>query len=441
MRRIAWFAMGVVVSACGRSPLLIADDGIADEAGEGDERGGAERGNDGRPDDDDEDDDDDVVDEGGAFVPPPDLPQDTVPDPSCGNGVIDPGELCYLPRIGFPSRIDPCAIAVGDLNDDGHLDVVVPNSDFDHLEAPDNYVSVLLGDGDGNLGAPIPFLAGGDYAVGVSIADLDGDGIDDLVVANSDARTLTLLRGTGPAVFGTNGSIEVGDSPVMAALADLDFDGDLDIAVTNAASHEVHVSRGYGTGAFGPATAYPVSSPWELVIVDISGDGRPDIASTSDEGITLLYAEDDGEFSDAGALTTGLSPLGLVAADLDGNGWPDLVSANAIGSLSVWMSHGSNDLESRPEVPVGSAPRSIAPGDFDMDGKLDLAIADDGHPGNDVVHIVQGNGAGDLQAVAVYTVGDTPSNVRAGDFNEDGVLDLVTSDQYSNEVGMLLSNP
>src|SRR5262245_37573555 len=120
MRGVGWITVGLVVGACGRSPFLI-DEGPSSND-DGDDRGDApvdddERG-DGREDDDEAGDE---IDD-GVFVMPPDVPSDTPPDPSCGNGKIDPGELCYLPRVGYPSRIDPCALALGDLNDDGHLD-------------------------------------------------------------------------------------------------------------------------------------------------------------------------------------------------------------------------------------------------------------------------------------------------------------------------------
>ena len=118
---------------------------------------------------------------------------DAPPFDGCGDGVIVPGELCFLPQVTFASRIDPCSIDIGDLDDDGHLDVAVPNSDFQHAEAPDNYASVLYGDGRGNLSAPEPWLAGGDFAVGLAIGSFDDDGIDDLAVANQLSDNVGLI--------------------------------------------------------------------------------------------------------------------------------------------------------------------------------------------------------------------------------------------------------
>jgi hypothetical protein len=438
MRGAGWIAvgLGLVTSACGRSPLLVDDGQSADDRADGaDDPDVFDDGNDDRDDDDDDDDGDD-----GSFVPPPDVPGDTEPDPSCGNGVIDPGELCYLPRIGFPSRIDPCALAIGDLNDDGHLDVVVPNSDFGHVEHPDNFASVLLGDGTGVLGDPIPFLAGGDYAVGISIADLDNDGRDDLVVANNEAATLNVLRGVGPADFGSPSPMPVGDSPVMSALADLDQDGFLDVATTINGGYEVYVARGRGDGTFHSATTYGVVAPWELVLADLDGDGIVDMAANNsyEASVKLWRGAGDGNFFEWQTIGVGVTPLGLAAADLDGDGRMDLLSANQ-GDATIWvyLNDGSTMTAMAP-VPLGYGPRSIAVADLDMDGRLDIAVADDYM---EVVHVAVGDGKGELVPAALYGSGVLPSNVRVGDLNEDGVPDLLTSDQLSNEVGVILSNP
>lgn len=436
MRRICWIASGVVAAACGRSPLIVTGGDTGEDGANGDERGAPPDGNDGRPLDDDDGADD------GSFVdePGPDVPSDTPPDPSCGNGKIDPGELCYLPHVGYPSRIDPCALAIADLNNDGHLDVAVPNSDFGHLEAPENYASILLGDGAGRLGDPIPFLAGGDYAVGISIGDVDNDGMQDLIVANNDAGTINVLRAMTPGVYGAPSEHAAGVSPVMTAVADIDGDGDVDVATTGNGSSEVIVRVSRGDGTFAPSRSYAIDGPWEVVLADFSGDGLADMAATDSYAnqVIVWLGGGDGTFTTSGALATGGVPYGLVAVDLDENGRLDLVTANREGSISVFVTDADWNLQRLDDVSVGAAPHSIASGDFDMDGRVDVAAADDAL---NVVHVVLGNGKGEFEPAALYSVGAKPSNLRVGDLNEDGVLDLVTSDQLSNTVGVLLSNP
>ncbi len=378
--------------------------------------------------------------EEGAFVPVPDLPMDTPPDPSCGNGVIDAGELCYVPRVGYPARIDPCGVAIADFNEDGHLDVVVPNSDFDHVESPENFVSVLLGDGAGHLGEPVQFAAGGDYAVSVSVGDLDNDGRLDLLVTNSDVAAVSVLRGGGGAQFFAPSPHAVGAGPVTTGLADIDHDGDLDFAATAAGSNQIHVALGIGNGSFAPAAAYPTTgSPWEIVLADLDGDTHVDMTATNG-GAELFFWRGlgDGGFEPGGALPVDASPLGLVAVDLDHNGTLELVSANYAGSSVMAYRNDGGSMTQMQSVPLGLGPRSLAPGDFDMDGHTDVVVSDDVLL---VVHVVLGNGKSGLEPAAHYGTGLQPSVVRVGDLNEDGVLDLVTSDQLSNEVGVILSNP
>jgi len=140
MRKLVGCCVALAFSACGRTPFgdgATVGDGSADASIGPREDGGHDGNGDDEPDDDDP---------GSVFALDPDLPPIAE---TCGNGVIDTGELCFLPQIEFASRIDPCAIIAIDLDLDGHLDVAVPNSDFEFLESPSNVATVLRGDGTG----------------------------------------------------------------------------------------------------------------------------------------------------------------------------------------------------------------------------------------------------------------------------------------------------
>lgn len=433
--RIVWL-LGLV--ACGRTPF---GDHAGQDGASAAEASGTESPN--TPDDDDDDDDGDG-DPGLVFLAPPDLP---IEDATCGNGVIDPGELCYLPHAQYESRIDPCALAIADFDLDGHLDVVVPNSDFEELETPLNVASVLRGDGSGTLGAPEPWAAGIDYPVGVTVGDFDSDGLLDLAITNSspDVPTdgmLHVLRAAAPASFTAPVGYHVGDSPVMSATGDIDNDGDLDLAVTGNAGADISVLHNQGDGTFALAGVYPSpGSPWELILEDLSGDGVLDMAvATSQASLVQVWAGlGDGVFAVAGSLPTGPNTLGLIAADLDADGWLDLVATNADeATVSVYMADGVGTYTARDKVAAGTNPRSLVAGDFDSDGRLDIATAD---VSTNTVLVLIGDGDGAVEPSLGYLVGANPSTVRAGDLNEDGVLDLVTSNQSSNTVGVLLSNP
>jgi hypothetical protein len=236
----------------------------------------------------------DATEDDGSELPPVEdepvpEPVDEPPPESCGNGSVEPGELCFDEHIAFASRIDPCSIDIGDLDGDGHLDVAVPNSDFDHLESPQNFASVLYGDGRGRLSSPLALLAGGDFAVGIAIGSLDADGLLDLVVANSDAGQINVLASAGGRAFGGPLAADVGQMPVTVVAADFDGDGFDDIAVTVEEDAGISVALGDGAGGLAsPARFYAANGhTWGLAAADIDGDLDIDLVATDTENNRL----------------------------------------------------------------------------------------------------------------------------------------------------------
>jgi hypothetical protein len=419
-RLVVVLGLGVSASACGRSPFGV---GLADGGADGDTTTAPTFDTD-----------------GDAESEPADRDEPLTPDESgCGDGYAAPGEVCFLPQRTFPSRIDPCAISIADLDGDGHMDVAVPNSDFDHLEAPDNYASVLYGDGRGALSEPYALLAGGDFAVGIRIADLDGDGRPDLVVSNNDAAELNALLADGPRSFAPALRTPAGQGTVTTALGDLDGDGILDTVITSEA--DVRVARGRGDGTFDPAVVIGTDlvNPWEPALADLDGDGDPDILATDAGGSRVARWRNDGAagFVRLDDLGVGIGVTDVTPADLDDDGDLDLLVVSTLAT-HVWMGDGAGALERREDVVAGYESRAVAIADFDSDGILDAAIL---AQGSENVTIAVGDGQGGFALVAEYDVGTLPSGIEAGDFNEDGVSDLAISNQLDNDVGLILSNP
>jgi hypothetical protein len=169
----------------------------------------------------------------------------------------------------FATETSPVATAIGDLDGNGDLDVVVANSGS-------HTVSVLPGVG-GTLAAKTDF-ATGDTPVSLAIGDFDDDGDLDLAVANSGSRSVTVLRSNGDGTFGGRTDISVGPEPSHVATADLDGDGDLDLAVANRGDGTVTILLGDGLGGFGGRADFGVSGhPVSLAIGDLNLDGKPDI--------------------------------------------------------------------------------------------------------------------------------------------------------------------
>lgn len=419
------FILGLA-AACGRSPFVIEDgsggggDGAADGAAfDTDDAPGDDRG-----DGDDDRDEPLTPDESG-----------------CGNGQIVPGEICFLDQVEFPSRIDPCAIDIGDLDGDGHLDVAVPNSDFDHEESPDNYASVLYGDGFGGLSEPLGKLAGGDFAVGIAVGDMNGDGQDDLVVTNNDASEVNVLMATDVRDFAPPVMTGAGLGTVKPAVGDLDGDGITDAIVTSTDSPEVRILRGRGDGTFDPPfiLGTDLIGPWDVKIFDLDGDADLDFAVTDSGSSFVALWRNDGpagltRLPDIGV---GLIPVSVTAADVDHNGTIDLIVASSVAT-HVRLGDGQGDFENHEDVYSGLSPRDSAVADFDNDGLDDLAII---AQGSDDLTIAIGDGTGKFEPAAQYALGAKPSGVVAGDFNEDGVPDLAVSNQDGDTVGLVLSNP
>src|SRR5581483_10570988 len=143
----------------------------------------------------------------------------------------------------------------------------------------------------------------------------------------------------------------------------------------------------------------------------------------------------------AASYAVGSFPYSVAVGDFNGDGKPDLVTANnESNNVSVLLGNGDGTFQPHQDYAVGSFPYSVAVGDFNGDGKQDLATAaNNGYP-NGAVSVLLGNGDGTFQPYQDYAVGFNPQSVAAGDFNGDGKLDLATANSQSNYVSVLLGN-
>jgi len=345
-------------------------------------------------------------------------------------------------------RSRPEIIAVADLDGDGNPDLVTGDAGPD-LEGE---VSVLLGHGDGSFQAT-PSYPVIENPYFVAVADLDGDSVPDLVTASDYyyyRGKLRVLLGNGDGSYRPAfGAADHGFFSV--AVADLDGDGIPDL-VTGSQDYDppsppaVYVLLGNGDATFREAIPLAIGAlPRSFAIADLDGDSDPDIVAAGGNVVSVLLGNGDGSFQAAVPFATGDRPASVAVADFDGDSIPDLVTANNYSNdVSVLLGNGDGSFRAAVSFAAGTNPSSVAVADFDGDGVSDLAISN--YTSNDV-SVLLGNGDGSFQAPVSNAVGFAPNSVAAGDLNGDSIPDIVTADSATSayspsrgSVSVLLGN-
>ncbi len=332
----------------------------------------------------------------------------------------------------------PKAVAVADVNGDGKPDIITAN----YL---DNTVSVLLGNGAGTFQKAMPIPVGkGPKAV--AVADLFGDGKPDIITANNyysyyyyaNTSTVSVLLGNGAGTFqaAQNITLQAGSDPDSVAVADVNGNGMPDIVTANFGKNTVSVLQDNGQVTFQVAQNIPVGSePDSVAVAALTGDGKPDIitANFKDNTVSVLLDNGNGTAQTTGALKVGSGPESLVTADLTDDGRMDIVTANFKAStVSVLLGNANGTFSPDPfsspgltpgTFAVGSGPDSVAVADLG-NGHLDIVTA---NYSDSTVSVLLGNGAGDFQAAKNFAVGSHPKSVAVASLTGDGKPDIVTA--------------
>jgi gliding motility-associated-like protein len=469
------------------------------------------------------------------------------------SGAIDASS--FAAQVTFATGSFPNSIAIGDLDGDGKPDLVTTNNS-------DNTLSILRNTATSGAITASSFAAQVTFATGtnpesVAIGDLDDDGKPDLVVANLNSNTVSVLRNTATSgtinssSFAAQVAFATGTNPARVAIGDLDGDGKSDLVVANANSNTVSVLRNMATSGFIDASSFASqvtfavgTGPRSVAIGDLDGDGKPDLMVANNIGNTVSVLRNTAtsgtittsSFAAQAIFTTGSVPQGVAIGDLDGDGKPDMVTANinastvsvlrnnpqlqpiitsfspasgpvgtsvtitgtnfnttaasnivffgatmatvtvaSATSLTVTVPAGASyqpisvlngatnligysaapfvttftpnkgsittaDISAKVDFATGSNPFSAAIGDLDGDGKPDLAVVNE--HGNTVSVYFNTSAGGSITAASFaakvdFATGSTPISVAIGDLDGDGKPDLVVTNSMDNTVSVL----
>jgi hypothetical protein len=288
----------------------------------------------------------------------------------------------------------------------------------------------------------------------VAIGDLNGDGDPDLASANFGSDSVSVLLNEGDGTFGGNVEYGVGRGVVSVAIGDLDlrrWDGGPDLAAANFFDNNVSVLLNAGGGTFAAAVTYDVDlGPWSVTIADLNNDGHSDLAVANSgdlffpvETVSVLLGRGDGTFAGHVTFLVGLAPLSVAAGDLDGDGDLDLATANFLDdTVSVLLNDGDGVFLDEVPYAVGLAPTYVAMGDLDLDGDLDLCVTNVGtlpNPGR-TISVLLNEGGGTFGEQVIYDVGVEPMSLSMGDLDGDGYLDLAVGNIGGDNVSVLLNS-
>ena len=347
-------------------------------------------------------------------------------------------------KFGTPSIIDlagdPIVPVLSDLNNDGKLDIVTGLS----TGGIDGKVAILLGNGNGGFSeaANSPFSTGSDNPGAVSVGDFNEDGKRDLAVPGSFG-VLSILLGDGTGGFAAGVNTTTNGSTLSFLVADFNADTHLDVLMGN------RMLLGTGTGSFGAPTtvALPADSGAGFA-VDVNNDNHLDVVAASIGGLTIVLGDGTGALFPGKSYTSGFTIFGALSAfgvpgDFNEDGKIDLAAVQSRG-VGILDGDGTGAFNDALSYAVSAMfPSYLVAADFNNDAKQDFAILSS-HPAflnGSKMEVALGDGSGGFTQKSVSNFGtSTPGAIATADFNGDGKLDMAVTQPAAGKVLILLND-
>ena len=278
----------------------------------------------------------------------------------------------------------------------------------------------------------------------IAAADFNGDGKQDLAVGDNNSEFLTVFLGNGDGTFQNPVSYTVGSGAIDLGVGDFNGDGALDLAVVHTRSgvSKVSLLLGNGDGTFRQGGTFEAGpAPHKVAIGDFNGDGKLDLVfseySSNSSSVAVLLGNGDGTFGKAAFYSTGQTvSYNVAVGDFNKDGKLDL-AVSAGNAVCVLLGNGDGTFQKGVDYPLGGAGFGIAVADFNGDGNPDVAVIGGA---NSYEAVLLGNGDGTLQRPTFYPAGNLPETIAVGDFNADGIPDLATGDYNGSSVSILLND-